>query len=386
MIGDRLEAYSFDYLMDFAMSYVPDTVDKRQGSIIYDAIAPLCYAMANTFMEMRNVYIDTMVQTATGEELDLRVAERGLTRYPATYALKRADFFNKQEMPMEVPIGSRYSTISDTNPINYVVIGQYMSEEGLPVSGAYILQCEQSGLIGNEYTGTMTNITFVQGLANVEMSTLIEPARDKEDDESLRARYFETVKNKPFGGNIAQYRKELGEIEGVGQVQVYPAWNGGGTVKCSIVDHQANPVSPEFINAVQNQVDPENSVGERGDGLGIAPIGHIVTIATPEEVPINISCSVSLMIDYTMDAVKPLIVKAIEDYINSIRALWSQSDDFNRYNVNVYIARISSSIMSVLGVANVFDITVNESNKDLNLTQTGELQQIPTLGEVILNG
>ena len=37
MIGDYLEQYTFEYLMEQSLSRVPDTIDKREGSIIYDA-------------------------------------------------------------------------------------------------------------------------------------------------------------------------------------------------------------------------------------------------------------------------------------------------------------------------------------------------------------
>ena len=40
MIGDNLEQYTYEYLMQLALSYVPDDRDKRQGSVIYDALAP----------------------------------------------------------------------------------------------------------------------------------------------------------------------------------------------------------------------------------------------------------------------------------------------------------------------------------------------------------
>ena len=41
----------------------------------------------------------------------------------------------------------------------------------------------------------------------------------------------------PFGGNIAQYRQWAKEIPGIGGVQVYPVWAGGGTVKLSTVSY-----------------------------------------------------------------------------------------------------------------------------------------------------
>ena len=255
MIGDYLEVYTFDYLMAQALSQVPNTVDKRQGSIIYDALAPACYRLADFYNTLRNVYKDTFAETATGESLDYRVAEQGITRHSATYAIKKAYFASAAEQPMAVPLGARFSTISDMNPITYAVISAY-AENGVVQPGYYQLQCEVSGIEGNEYSGTLTNITYVQGLASATMSELINPARDEETDDELRTRYFERVNQKPFSGNIAQYDQELKEISGVGDVQIYPVWNGGGTVKLSIVDSEYNKCSNEFVTIVQNLIDP----------------------------------------------------------------------------------------------------------------------------------
>ena len=385
MIGDKLEVYSFDYLMKEALLQVPDNVDKRQGSIIYDALAPACLELANFYMELRNTYKDTFADSATGEALDLRVAEQGLTRTPATAAKKRGDFADASGNPMNIPLNSRFATISDTNPITYFVLEPF-TEDGSAVAGAYILECKTTGVIGNEYTGKLTNITFIQGLAVAEMSTLITPARDEETDDELRNRYFLSVKNKPFGGNIAQYRKVLEDISGIGQVQVYPVWDGGGTVKCSILDPQLNPCTQEFIELVQAAIDPENAEEEGGDGLGLAPIGHVVTITTPEELTCNISTTISVSPGYTIEILRSSIEQAISDCIDSVKKLWSNSDDFNRYYVNLYISRINSAILSIVGVANVTDTKINGSSSDLSLTETGETQQIPKKGTVTLNG
>ena len=385
MIGDRLEVYSFDYLMKQALSNVPDTLDKRQGSIIYDALAPACLELANFYMELRNTYKDTFADSAEGESLDLRVAEHGLTRYAATYATKRADFSDAEGEAMSVPIGSRFSSISDTDPVTYIVLSVY-SDSNVVVPGAYIMQCETAGVKGNEYAGELTNITFIQGLANAVMSTLINPARDEESDTDLRERYFSTVKNKPFGGNIAQYKENILDIEGVGQIQVYPVWDGGGTVKCSIVDAENNPATAEFIAIVQAAIDPENSQGDGGDGLGLAPIGHVVTIATPSEVTCNLATTISVAAGYSLEALKTPITQAISDYIESVKSTWSNADDFNRYYVNLYISRINSAILNVPGVTNVTGTTINGTASDLSLTENGTAQQIPKLGAVTVNG
>lgn len=386
MIGDNLEQYTYEYLMQMALTFVPDELDKRQGSVIFDALAPFCQVLAASFMELRNYYTQTYALTATGEDLDSRVAEQGVVRYPATYAVKLGYFTDNEGTPINIPIGTRFSTVSDTAPINYIVTERYY-DEGLPVPGYYELTCEEAGTAGNEYSGNLINITFIQGLAVATMTTLLQPARDTEDDESLRERYFDALNQKAFGGNIADYRQKVMNLKSgaVGAVQIYPTWNGGGTVKLSILDAEYNVCSEEFIKRVQEEMDPENADGLTGNGLGIAPIGHCVTVVTPIEQEIDVSCTLTLKTGYQLEQVRRPIETALNNYLTSLRSEWDNADELNQYSLSVFIARITSTIIGVPGVSNVTDVLMNDQSVDIVMEQTGANQYIPKLGKVVLN-
>lgn len=381
MIGDYLEINTYEYLLAQALARVSDAYDKRQGSIMWDTLAPHDYQLAEFYLQLRQIYKNTFADSAEGEYLDLRVKEQGMERYQATYALKKGEFFDDEDNPMSIPIGTRFTTISSTNPINYYVEAAYM-QDGQAVAGAYALRCELAGTAGNDYIGELVNITFISGVAKATLSTLLEPARDIETDEELRIRYFLRLNHKPFGGNITQYDEEIKAIDGVGEVQIYPVWNGGGTVKLSIIDAEYNAVEPEFIKTVQNLVDPENAQGEKGTGLGMAPIGHKVTVTTPTEIEINISATVTLKSGYMLGQVQEPIKQGISDYLLQLRKEWGLADDLNNYSLAIYIARITMVILSIQGVANVTNVTINDLTQDLTLIQNATTQQLPILGTV----
>lgn len=380
MIGDYLELYSFEYLMEKALARVPNTIDKREGSIIYDTLAPACYELSEYYMRLRRILQDTFAETASEQYLDLRVAEQGITRFQSTQAIKKGEFSNSSGAPLNIEIGSRFSTISDTQPINYTVLAPYQVE-GVNVPGSYQLICEEFGTIGNSYVGNIIPIDYVQGLSEALMTDLIIPARDIETDDDLRSRYFLSLTEKPFGGNIAQYKEELKNIDGVGAVQIYPAWDGGGTVKCSVIDSSYDIISQEFINIIQDLIDPT----PQAEGLGIAPIGHKVTITTPSELIINIAANLTLMSGYTKQQVTPAIQEALENYILSLRKEWDNGNEFNQYILGVYISRINAAILNVAGIANVTNTTINSLANDLILTENAQLQELPVLGAVTLN-
>lgn len=384
MIGDNLEQYTYKYLMSQALSFVDDSLDKREGSIIYDALAPACYVLAGYYMQLYQVVKNSFAVTATGEWLDQRVKESGITRREATAAVKRADFTDDAGQAAVVRIGTRWSTVSSTNPIKYRVTAQYEQNDA-PVSGAYELTCETLGTIGQEYTGPIIPVDFVQGVATATMSTTLIPGRDAETDDELRERYFDEMSAKAFGGNISDYRNKTREIIGVGDLQIYPVWNGGGTVKLSIVDTAFRAASNEFVQEVQNLIDPVNDSGVQGDGLGIAPIDHKVTVVAPEEVTVNITASIVLQLPYEVGQVQPAVEQAIEAYMIELRHDWATPNEFNEYALSVYTSRITAAIVGVPGISNVTNVRLNGTAADITLQQTGQKQQIPVKGTVTLN-
>ena len=52
MIGKYSDEMTFDYIMNRMLESVPDTVDKREGSIIYDALSPAAAELAKAYMEL----------------------------------------------------------------------------------------------------------------------------------------------------------------------------------------------------------------------------------------------------------------------------------------------------------------------------------------------
>lgn len=377
-LSSYLENYSFEYLMENALNRVPDSLDKREGSIIYDAIAPACYALAEMYMQLKSVIDNTFVTSTYGEFLDARVVEQGLTRYEAIKARKKGTFTFLPNTLESVPIGSRFSAINED--LIYQVIEAYTDESGVVEKGSYVLECETAGTIGNGYAGQILPVTYLQNIATAELSTLLKPGDDIETDDNLRARFIEKVNSRAFGGNVAQYREEARAYGGIGAVQIYPTWNGGGTVKMSILDSEYNIATTDFIKQVQEAFDPSS----KANGLGIAPIGHKVTVVTPTEVLINVNAEMTLRPTTDISILKPLVEEAITKYLLEVRQEWDKGNDLNEYTSTVYISQIMVRILQLPGVLNVTNCTINGQSNDITLTQSNMLQQIPKLGTITL--
>lgn len=384
VLSEYLQKYTYDYILTEALSKVPDNVDKREGSIIRDALSPCCYEAAKHILYLADIIEQTYIETANGLWLDGRVIEGGITRDPATYAKKLGVFKTQLDEPCQISIGQSFSTVGDTI-LNYTAVQVYTNEDGDVVPGSYIMQCNTVGSMGNSYIGRIVPNDYIEKLASAEITTLLYPGEEEESDDSLRERFLANLMKTAFGGNIAQYRQWAKEIPGIGGVQVYPVWAGGGTVKLSIIDTDYNSCSSEFCQTILEKFDPENSGGETGLGLGIAPIGHKVTVSTPLPRTINVSGKITLLPGYKLETLMPDIKATLENYLLSLREAWENSDDENNYSVTVYLGRINFAILNVKGVSSAYELKLNETDTDIKLTETSSLQEIPVLGTVSLD-
>lgn len=371
-----LSQQTYQNILTQMLDQVPATFDKRDTSPIPTALGPAAYALEGFYISLNQVQLAAYIQTATGQALDYLAVIAGLTRYPASAAVRLGIF------DMAVPIGSRYSTINGADSINFQATAATTGEtEG---DYYYQLTAETPGSIGNEYTGPILPITAIPGLNSAQITDILVPGDDEESDEDFRARIIEALNDRPFGGNIASYRTYIMDIDGVGAVQVYPTWNGGGTVKCSVLGADFLPASPTLVENVQNAVDPPPN---QGLGLGTAPIGAQVTVVAPEDLTVNVSATLQLASGYAIGQVQTPIQQAIENYMLSVRQGWATPVNTTsvEYQANVYVARIVAAIVSVPGVINATNVQLNGGTADLILTETGATQQVPITGTVTLS-
>lgn len=351
---------------------VPDTYDKRDTSPIPTALGPAAWVFEGFYLSLNQVQQAAFVQTAVGQSLDYLAVIAGLTRYPASPAV-RLGVFNTA-----VPVGARFSTVNGADSINFSVTA------AAGAANQYQLTAETPGAIGNEYTGPILPITTIPGLTSAQITDILVPGDDEETDDELRERLIEALNNRPFGGNIADYRQNVLAIDGVGGVQVYPTWDGGGTVKLSVLGADYLPASPTLVENVQSAIDPPPN---QALGLGLAPIGAKVTVTAPTELTVNVSATIMLASGYSIGQVQEPVEQAIEAYLLSVRQEWDINTSSNNvaYAADVYVARATAAIVGVTGVVNATNVQLNGGTADLILTETGETQQVPVIGTVTLS-
>ena len=360
-------------------------VDKRVGSIIYDALAPVCLELAEAYVKMDILEEQTYLMTATGNNLDKRVYDYGISRRKATRALRIAEFKqykvdsqgnyvldeNNQRIliDMEIETGIRFA-IPENAEITYEYIGK--------TDGYKILECEQTGTQGNEHLGTILPLIPITNLAQANIISTYKPAEDDETDTELRARAVASLNYGAFGGNIQDYIERVNAIDGVGQTKVFPAWQYNGSVLLSVVDPLYNPITDEFARNLKEQIDPEDSTGQ---GIGIAPIGHYVTITTPTRQDVDVALTIEFLKTETIETIQEEVERKIKEYFLSIRQSYGQD-----VNLTIYRARIIEKVLELEFVLNVTDVKLNGEMNDIVYVDEGLLgkQYLPYLRSVTI--
>lgn len=353
------EEQTFERILQRSLERVGVDVDKREGSLIMNAIAPVSAEHANIYILLDGIISDGYADTANRDYLIRRCRERGIEPHAATNAVLKGKF------NMEIPIGSRFNL----EELNYVAIELIESAEEETVTYYYYqMRCETSGTEGNKYFGELSSIDYIRKDLEGSLVELLIPAEDEEDTEILRNRYLSSFASSPFGGNKQDYKDKTNSLDGVGGTVVIPVWNGGGTVKLIIIDSEYHVASVELVKAVQEAIDPD----PQGTGTGIAPIGHTVTVVSAEAFAVDVSCNITLVEGYQLVTVKTKIKEALEAYFLDMRKAWENG------GLVVRISQIENRILGVDGVLDVINTTANGSTENLVL----EVDQLPIMGEL----
>ena len=232
----------------------------------------------------------------------------------------------------------------------------------------------------------------------------------------MRERYFKSFDAQIFGGNVAEYLDRVNAISGVGGVKVVRVPNcdvkiadmipnsavtdwynsiistvsgdvkkwlsavysagankyltTGGTVGIYIISSEYGVPTAELIDTVQTAVDPEQNAGE---GLGIAPIGHVVNVKGVSGVAVYAVTNITFDSGYSWDNLGAKFREVVAGYLLELRKTWADTQ-----NIVVRISQIESRILAIDGVLDIKNTAINGITENLVL---GEFE-VPIFGGV----
>lgn len=381
---------------------INSNLDTREGSLVWYGDAPAAVELQNLYIALDTVLNETFADTATRPYLILRAAERGLSPQPASPAILQMAI---TPTTLFLPLNTRFSI----GELNYYV----SADRG---SGNYELTCETAGEAGNNYTGTVIPIEYVDGLETCKITSVLVPGEDEEDTELFRQRYLNSLNAQAFGGNQIDYIEKVDAIPGVGGVKVYRAWNGnlkpanmippkeaeawieglsgvpepvklwldtvyaaaknnmftvGGTVKLVVINSTFTVPSPTLVEQVQTAVDPLQNAGE---GVGIAPIGHVVRVEGVQEETVDLGFALYYQRGWSWEDVSGYVTEAINGYFLELAQSWADQDEA----LVVRISQIESRLLGITGILDIANTTINEKAANHTLA----LDHIPVLGSL----
>lgn len=337
------ESQTYEVILARMISRVREkypNLDIREGSMVFDALAPAALELAVMYIELDNVMRESFVNTASREYILIACEQMGMdiSAFDASAGIHKGHF------DVEVPIGSRWNC----DLYNFMVIEYLGVENGYY---AYRMACETDGTAPNNQTGELTPITDApSGLTYAWLVECLIEGENETPDNDVRQAYFDFVNSMATDGNVNQYYRWCSEYDGIGNAKVLPLWHGANTVKVSILNTSNRKASDELVEEFQNYLDPNIE----GMGNGEAPIGAFVTVTTAKEIPISVSAKVKLKEGFTDTSP---IESALTAYFSEIAY---------KKSVVSYMS-LGAAILNAEGVDFISDLLVGGSNQDIEL-------------------
>jgi len=341
-------------MIDLKEAVDPDT-NTEEGTLIDHAFRGAAAEFEQAYIELGLIDQNGYAETADREHLILRAKERGIEPFPASNAVWKAEF------NIDIELNTRFSA----GELTYICTEKIEPKK-------YRLMCEQTGTKGNIKQEDLEPIEYIDGFDSGELIELLTPARDDEETEAFRARYISIVAAaQAFGGNRAQYKAMMHEIEGVGACKIYRVTQNVRRIKIYFLDSAYKTPNKTLVSNVQETVDP---TGKQGEGEGKATIFHIVDIYPCISVTVKTEAKITIDTGYVWEDLLPGIQEKIDNYFLELAKSWENGD-----YITVRILKVNAAIASVEGIVDVQDTALNGREENLLLDPNA----IPVRGVIV---
>jgi len=329
---------TYEEILKSMLDNVSDELDKREGSIIYTALAPCAAVLAQMYVDMELERQLAFASTSSGDYLDMLVGEVAIARISAIKAQRKATFTDGSGIPFNIDLGSRFGIEN----ISFKAISKI-------ADGEFILECETDGEVGNILSVNLLPIDNISGLGTATLTNeFIVYGADEETDEALYNRYKLKVQEPITSGNANQYRHWAFEVAGVGSAKVFPLWNGAGTVKVVIADTEKKPAPLALCNDVYSHIE------------NVRPIGATVTVVSATAKNITISVSITIASGFVLNGIKTAFEEVVNEYFKSIALDVSY----------ISYPKIGALLLATDGVLDYTGLTINGGTTNISLADS----------------
>lgn len=323
---------SSEAILQRMLDNVPADLDKREGSVIHDALAPASLEMALAYLVMDKMLDEFFADTASRESLIEKAAERGITPHAATPAVWQVKITPED---LQLAAADRFRCGDLTFRVSKRV-----------GSGLWNLTCETAGEAGNVLTERILPVANIGGLTSVTQVQLAEAGTDEESTEDFRKRYLDFLKTPASSGNANDYYNWAMSVDGVGAAKIFPLADGNGTVRIVIANADRKAAGTELVNRTAAYIDT------------VRPIGATVSVISAKEKKISVTASVTLHAGYSINAASSALAAALDTFL--------QSQAFNAPYIS--FAQIGNLLIDLNSVDDYEGLKVNGAAGNVTLT------------------
>lgn len=329
-----------------------EDIDTSETSVLGKFIRITAYDLAQAYEDLENTYYARYPSTSGGINLDRLCPYAGITRNPATAAMRRVEVTGAANALIKM--GFLFSADNTETEITYYTVSDLtLDGEG---RGNVNVICTELGTIGNVELGTITKITNpsvdVDSVKDIEVIAAGEAA---ESDYKLRKRWLQAIGG-GGSGTAASIRSEIYRIQNVESVTVIEN-------DSDYADAQGRP--PHSFEAyvfaplvgdaeIAKAIFRKKPIGIKSygniaadflDGYGIK---QTVNFTRSTEVEIRVNIEIRVNNDFEGIVGKEKIAERISDYVMSL----GNGED-------VYRTKFYSFVHSAAGVVEVPSITIS---------------------------
>ncbi len=304
-----LEEITYDSLLSrMRMRYETESgVNPDDASDIGIRLKILAGELYAALTSLRWLYRQAFPQSASGEELNLHAAQRGLEREVEVKA--RGELTFRRSSPLSYDVTVPKGTVC---AVSAGLSGEEMREyetvaDGVLKAGELEISIAAEAAIGGKrgnasagYINTL--VTPPVGIETVTNKAAFTGGRDSESDDSLRDRLLRSYSTLSNGTNAEFYRRAALDVDGVTSASVVPRENGAGTVGVYVWS-EGQPTQ-ELIEAVSGKL---NSIRE---------INVDVDVKTAETRAINVSVYIRPASGSTFEQAKAKAEEAIRNHFS----------------------------------------------------------------------
>lgn len=350
-----------EVILQRLLGRVDESVDKRQGSVTYDMLAPSSIEFAQAYIALDDVIAFGIDVDEDSPEVfvDRKARWQGLTRKPSVRATGILTFSG--DNGLTIPTGTQART-DDAEPLVFETLSDEIISSG---SVSVNARAVSGGAASNVGAGEVTVVLGgLSGVVTVNNATDFTGGVDKESNADLLARYYDKVQRPATSGNVYQYEQWAKEVPGIGDAKAEAIWDGPGTVRVTVIDGNRQVPNTELVEAVEAYIE------------GIRPIGATVTYQAAAALEIDVNVDITLAPEADLAEVTAEFEERLSSYLKSLA--FKENPTGTDWEVVRY-SQIANLLLDTNGVIDYEGLTVNGGTANLQPALT----QVAVVGEVV---